>query len=378
MELVRHTILLTLAGSRSYGLATPESDIDVKGVAIPPRRRLLGLEAAFEQADSESDIAGFLGDLTTAEQAIAAAKKLDGSVYGLRKFMRLATQANPNILDVLYCRDAEVRRCDAAGEALRANRDLFLSTRARQTYSGYARAQLGRIQRHRAWLLTPPTSPPTREAHGLPQVPLVPRQHREAAEAAIRKQQDRWELDLGRLGEADRLHVRADLERVLSGLAGALDSDAARWLAAARTVGLRDDLIETLKAERAYQTACRQWAAYQSWRAHRNRDRARLEAAHGYDTKHAAHLVRLLRMGAEILETGRVHVWRGPGGADDAEELQAIRAGAWDYERLLTTAEEAERRLTQIVQSGASVVPDHPQVDAIDALCVRLLEARLR
>ena len=83
-------------------------------------------------------------------------------------------------------------------------------------------------------------------------------------------------------------------------------------------------------------------------------------------------------MGAEILETGHVHVWRGPGGADDAEELQAIRAGAWDYERLLTTAEEAERRLTQIVQSGASVVPDHPQVDAIDALCVSLLEAQLR
>ena len=59
-----------------------------------------------------------------------------------------------------------------------------------------------------------------------------------------------------------------------------------------------------------------------------------LEAAHGYDTKHGAHLVRLLRMGREIVETGSVHVWRGD---RDADELLAIRAGAWSYDRLMRT-----------------------------------------
>jgi len=45
-----------------------------------------------------------------------------------------------------------------------------------------------------------------------------------------------------------------------------------------------------------------------------------LEAKFGFDTKHAMHLIRLLRMAREILETGVVHVKR-----PDAEELSAIR-----------------------------------------------------
>jgi hypothetical protein len=40
----------------------------------------------------------------------------------------------------------------------------------------------------------------------------------------------------------------------------------------------------------------------------------------GYDTKHAMHLVRLIRMAKEILIEGVVHVYR-----DDREELMDIR-----------------------------------------------------
>lgn len=61
---------------------------------------------------------------------------------------------------------------------------------------------------------------------------------------------------------------------------------------------------------------------YQSWRANRHPERAALEALHGYDTKHAAHLLRLYRMGIEILSEQVVRVRR-----PDAAWLREVLGG---------------------------------------------------
>lgn len=57
---------------------------------------------------------------------------------------------------------------------------------------------------------------------------------------------------------------------------------------------------------------------------------------HG-NCKHALHLVRLMRMAEEILSEGKVLVKR-----PDAQELLAIRNGAWSLESLLAWAEEKD------------------------------------
>lgn len=41
-DLKPHTILLTLAGSRAYGTNTFTSDVDLKGVCVPPKEFYLG------------------------------------------------------------------------------------------------------------------------------------------------------------------------------------------------------------------------------------------------------------------------------------------------------------------------------------------------
>lgn len=53
-DLKKHTVLLVVAGSRAYGTFTPTSDVDVKGVAIPPEEYRLGYLHRFEQADKPS------------------------------------------------------------------------------------------------------------------------------------------------------------------------------------------------------------------------------------------------------------------------------------------------------------------------------------
>lgn len=143
-----------------------------------------------------------------------------------------------------------------------------------------------------------------------------------------------------------------------------------RWQGAARTLGYDENFLALLDRERKYTAAQREWEQLQNWKATRNPKRAELEAKHGYDVKHAMHLVRLLRMCREILTTGEVIVQR-----PDREELLAIRNGAWSYDKLVGWAEDEDRALEALYVS--STLPKVPDRGALDRLCVELVEESL-
>ncbi len=117
--------------------------------------------------------------------------------------------------------------------------------------------------------------------------------------------------------------------------------------------------------ERAYRAALKHFGDYERWRENRNPARAALEEAHGYDTKHAMHLCRLLKMGREILTHGEVLVRR-----PDREWLLGVRRGAMSYEELVAWAEKETAVLPSLAQ--ASILPDEPDRARVDALVVRL------
>jgi hypothetical protein len=366
-DLRAHTHLLVVAGSRAFGIHTDASDVDVKGVAIPPASVLHGL-GTFEQA---TEVSAFAADLTAEERAIAERTHLEGTVFDLRKFLRLLSEANPNLLDVLFCRDEEIRVATPIGGRLRERRNLFVTARCRHTFGGYATAQLKRIETHRKWLLEPPERAPTRDEYDLPERTIIPADQLAAAWAAIRARVDSWDVDLSALEEPERLDLRG---RIADMLAEMQLFDDARWRAGARAVGLDENFILLLDRERRYKAAKTQWDQYTHWKATRNAARAATEAEFGYDVKHGAHLYRLLKMCREILTTGEVHVWRG---GIDSDEIRAIRRGEWPYDRLVGWAKEQDAELTGIYEKKAYVVPDAPDRAAIDALCVELVEAAL-
>lgn len=80
------------------------------------------------------------------------------------------------------------------------------------------------------------------------------------------------------------------------------------------------------------------------------------------NTKHAMHLVRLMRMGCELLRDGVLHVRR-----PDAAELLRIRNGDWSYDRLIGWAEEMDAGMKQYATT--STLPKKPNRKAIDRLC---------
>lgn len=85
------------------------------------------------------------------------------------------------------------------------------------------------------------------------------------------------------------------------------------------------------------------WQQYWTWKRERNKTRSALEEEHGYDTKHAMHLVRLLRMGVEALRDGVILVKR-----PDAAELLSIRYGAWTYDDLVAYAEDMDKQVREV------------------------------
>ncbi len=130
------TIFLTLHGSHAYGTSTPTSDVDYKGVAVPPANYYHGIQNVFEQAEFK--------------------EPYDMVVYEVRKFFKLAADCNPSVIELLYTDPSDHVICTPAGEKMLAHRDLFLSKNAKHRFSGYAISQLKRIQTHRRWLLSLP------------------------------------------------------------------------------------------------------------------------------------------------------------------------------------------------------------------------------
>lgn len=145
-----HTILLTVAGSCAYNLDTTTSDLDIKGVAIPPEEVHLSYLKNFEQADKPAHIHDLVAELEVewgSRLGARYANGLEGTVYELRKFVKLAADCNPNILDVLFCRPEDILHATPLGRALWEHAPLFLSKKAYYTFTGYAMSQLKRACR---------------------------------------------------------------------------------------------------------------------------------------------------------------------------------------------------------------------------------------
>lgn len=142
--------------------------------------------------------------------------------------------------------------------------------------------------------------------------------------------------------------------------------DEARRQIAIEAMTLPRDVIAMLEAERKYRAAMKHWQAFETWKLERNPKRAELEARHGYDTKHAMHLVRLMRTGLEILRTGELHVRRS-----DAEELRNIREGRWSFEELLAKAADLEAELAAAVRESS--LRERVDNDFVDGLARELI-----
>ena len=148
--LAKHPILITVKGSRCYNIHTDESDIDIGGVFLPDSHHLRQELFLAEKSPKHTHLVEpYRKYLTDEEKEIASRTKLEGTVFELRKFITLASKGSPNELTILFCRDEEVKFTTPEGELLRKHRHLFLSSKIRNAFVGYAVRQerlLGKVR----------------------------------------------------------------------------------------------------------------------------------------------------------------------------------------------------------------------------------------
>lgn len=119
-----NVILEGIVGSHAYGLAHEDSDIDYRGVYVHDTVSLFGLSKPKDTRET---------------------KDPDRVMHEVEKFLRLALNANPNIIELLYLPEYDI--LEDVGDTLVEYRGVFASQRAVQTYGGYAVSQLQKMKR---------------------------------------------------------------------------------------------------------------------------------------------------------------------------------------------------------------------------------------
>jgi len=372
----RHTVFLTLAGSQAHGTAREASDVDVRGVCIAPLPLRLSIFQTFEQYEGvlpetlTDQVLPRLQAHPTAARSLGI--KTECVIYDVAKFVSLCAAANPNALEILFANEQDWLFKTPAWLRLHDEREQFLTRKVQQTFLGYAMAQLKRIQTHCSWLLNPPKRQPSREDFGLPaHGGTLSADDQNRAEQAIAEKLRSYGIGDVDMPKASRVALEARLDAfyrdALSATAG--DLEERLRAAATKSLGVPSEVASTLNAEKRYRAALKHWDSYQTWQRQRNPSRAELERAYGYDTKHAMHLIRLMRMGLEVLEAGELRVRR-----DDADELAAIRDGGLSYEALVSMAEALHRDMDAAATTTKLPADvDHNRVDALLAEVLDIL-----
>lgn len=403
-DLAARTIFATVSGSYLYGTATSGSDLDIQGIVLPYSKYITGFKKFEQIINPLSTLEGLLWDKINSDNKfnlkfLLAAERngLEGTLIGIHKFITLALNCNPNMIEILYTPEEFWVRDTVLGKKLRGIRDLFLSKKAKFTFTGYAISQLKRIETHRKWLLDPPQEKPERNTFGLPQK-IDPRF--KEIQAQVKAQVARWQFQDVGLTAAEADHVNDKLTDYFSNLIRDILDQCANthsgghlfkptrngmvWggpdpmdkktmeHTAIEKIGLDINLSQLFQQEKEYHNALESWQRYQIWLANRNPVRAKLEAKYGYDTKHAMHLIRLLRTGRDILINKTIFPCRE---YIDAQWLKDIRAGSLSYDELMYETKALQQEIDDLYDK--SDLQQKPDIDKVHSTVTEWVEEEI-
>ena len=269
-------LLEAIGGSRAYGTETPESDTDIRGVFVLPRRQFYGFDPDKQVSDATHDV----------------------TYYELARFVELLAKNNPNVMELLGTPQDCVLKQHPLFE--RFTPALFLSKRCRDTFAGYAMGQIRKARGLNKKIVNP--MPEERRKaisfcyviEGQGSTPLLDWLGREGLEqvkcglVSVPHARDVYGIYHDDSGGVVYRGIFADEHA--SDVRCSSVSKSARpiaWMAFNRD---------------GYKKHCHEHLAYWDWVKHRNEVRYATNIDHGrnYDSKNLMHTFRLLDMAEEI------------------------------------------------------------------------------
>lgn len=345
-------------GSQAYGIATPTSDVDKKGVFIQPLEDIL----TFGYLEQVSD------------------EKNDNTFYEIRRFLELLQTNNPTILELLNLPEDCIHIKDSIFDKVLKQKDQFITKMCKMSFGGYAIQQIKKARGMKKKIVTPME----KERKSVLDFCYVPMGQgstplKEYLEDYNRKQEFCGLVSLPHMRYvyamyydkiADLISKGVKMSPRPLGFKGIVQNEKTSNDVSLSSVP-KDMVPITFMVfnKDAYSIYCKEYKEYWDWVANRNTARFSDNMLHGggYDGKNMAHCHRLLDMAIEIGEGKGINVRR-----NNREELLSIRRGEYSYETLLREAEEKIKKLEDVYETSS--LPEEVDKKIVEKL---LLEIRL-
>jgi predicted nucleotidyltransferase len=330
-----------LSGSQAYGLATPASDVDVKGVFILPEEDYFGLNYV-EQVSNESN---------------------DIVYYELRRFIELLSKSNPNIIELLYTPNESIRKIHPVFERLRSMN--LLSKQCKESFGGYAMTQIRKAKGLNKKIL----NPVEKERKGVLDFCFVAHEQGSIPVIDFLKINKIEQSKCG-LSRIPHMHEMYGMYYGETSFKGLVQKDIANEVSLSSIPRGIEMLAVMSFNKSAYSKYCKEYKEYWQWVEKRNDARYQNTLDHGknYDAKNMMHTIRLLSMCEEIGKDGKLNVKR-----KDRDYLLNIKQGAYPYDELV---EIAEAKIVAINEAyDKSILPDQPDVQELNKILIEIRRA---
>lgn len=103
-------------------------------------------------------------------------------------------------------------------------------------------------------------------------------------------------------------------------------------------------------------------------RGFRGQKRSELVERYGYDTKNAAHCIRLINMGTEFLRDGILRIDRT---GIDVDLILAVKKGAWSFDRFVSESKGLLKKMEDAC--AQSKLPKQPDFQAANKICIETI-----
>jgi hypothetical protein len=337
-------LLECISGSRAYGLATPQSDTDLRGVFVVPKRFYYGLETLEQVSNSTNDEV----------------------YYELKRFVDLLLKNNPNILELLNTPADCILFRHPLMDLLKPA--LFLSKLCKETFAGYARAQIKKAKGLNKKIV----NPMDKQRKSILDFCYVIEQQGSISlgkwlEQHSFLQQHCGLINIAHIREAYALFHSSQLtEGELRGIASGLEANDILLSSVPKAIS---PLAIMSFNKDGYSKYCKDYKEYWDWVDNRNDARYANTVKHGknYDAKNMMHTFRLLAMAEEIATEGKVNVRR-----PDREFLLKIRSGHYDYEELVELANQKTCLIDKLYQKSS--LPDVPDFNKAEEVLIEIRE----
>ena len=328
-------VLECISGSKAYGLDTPESDTDIKGVFVLPKNEFYGLNY-IPQVNNETN---------------------DVVFYELGRFIELLAVNNPNILELLSTPKSEVLFKHPFLKDIKT--EIFLSKLCKDTFGRFALSQIKKAKGLNKKIV----NPVDKERKSILSFCFV--NHDQGAISLFSFLEiNNWEQkNCGLVNIPHMKNVYGLYHGKELGYKGIIKSGESNDISLS-SIPKNEKLIGLLYFNKdGYSSYCKEYKEYWDWVENRNEERYQNTKSHGknYDAKNMMHTFRLLEMAIEIGLENKVNVKR-----PNREFLLDVKGGKYEYDDLLEMAEERKMKMEQVFEKSS--LPDTPDIEKTNEL----------